>query len=292
MSTAEPTVSQPAGNLSSNASLVAQSVSSAATDVSAEEVALLTESTAKSARAGTGSGQTGNQATSKWHKWWWTGSPPTQAANPVAGIASQTGQTAAALSSTQAAARMAANGQSTHLGGPNNISSGLGQSDFGAQVARATQAAPPPKAPVPPRAVATQIAVQIQKAVGQGTDNISIKLNPPELGRVDVKLEITSQGRVVAHIAAEKPETLEMLQRDARGLQQALEDAGLKTDTGSLSFNLRSDGSAFNRELADESAPGTDNTGDDEAADANGDAGDADAPPQEYASDKLINVEV
>ncbi len=106
---------------------------------------------------------------------------------------------------------------------------------------------------------------------------------------MDVKLEIMAQGRVVAQIAVEKPETLEMLQRDARGLQQALEDAGLKTDTGSLSFNLRSDGSASNRELADQSAPGTGEQGDEEAADANGDA---EAPPQEYASDKLINVEV
>ncbi len=29
------------------------------------------------------------------------------------------------------------------------------------------------------------------------------------------------------------------MQRDARGLEKALQDAGLKTDSGSLSFNLR-----------------------------------------------------
>jgi flagellar hook-length control protein FliK len=32
---------------------------------------------------------------------------------------------------------------------------------------------------------------------------------------------------------------MELMQRDARGLERALQDAGLKTDSGSLSFNLR-----------------------------------------------------
>jgi len=43
-------------------------------------------------------------------------------------------------------------------------------------------------------------------------------------------------------VLAERPETLEMLQRDARGLERALQDAGLKTESGGLSFGLRGDG--------------------------------------------------
>ena len=293
-SASAPLVSQPVSNLSSNASLVAQSVSSAAADVTAEEAIVLSESAGNGSRTGSGSGQTGNQAATNGTNG--GGQAQTNlAANQGAGVAGENGQPTAAFSTTQAAAaRAAAGSQPTQPTGPNSISGSAGQSDFGAQVVRATQLAPPspPTPPAAPRAVTTQIAVQIQKAVGQGADQISIKLNPPELGRVDVKLEITSQGRVVAQISAEKPETLEMLQRDARGLQQALEDAGLKTDTGSLSFNLRGDGSVFNRELADQSATGNGEPGDDEAADPNGDGGDADAAPQEYASDKLINVEV
>ena len=42
---------------------------------------------------------------------------------------------------------------------------------------------------------------------------------------------------------ADRPETLDMLQRDARVLERALNDAGLRADSGGLSFNLRSDGS-------------------------------------------------
>ena len=40
-------------------------------------------------------------------------------------------------------------------------------------------------------------------------------------------------------VNADRPETLEALQRDARGLERALQDAGLRTDSNSLSFNLR-----------------------------------------------------
>jgi hypothetical protein len=40
-------------------------------------------------------------------------------------------------------------------------------------------------------------------------------------------------------VSAERPETLNLLVNDSRGLEQALRDAGLRADAGSLSFNLR-----------------------------------------------------
>ncbi len=72
-----------------------------------------------------------------------------------------------------------------------------------------------------------------------GQDRISIKLHPAELGRVDVRLDLGEDGVVRAALVAERPETLELLQRDARGLERALQQAGLQLDSGSLSFNLR-----------------------------------------------------
>jgi hypothetical protein len=100
--------------------------------------------------------------------------------------------------------------------------------------------------PAPP-ALATQIAVQIYRGVQQGADRISIHLSPAELGRIEVKLDLSHDGRVHAAIAADRPETLNLLQRDARGLEQALQDAGLTADSGGLTFNLRNGGQqAFN----------------------------------------------
>jgi hypothetical protein len=95
-----------------------------------------------------------------------------------------------------------------------------------------------------------QVVVQVTKAVSEGNDRITIKLSPADLGRIDVRLDIGSDGKIQAVFAADKPQTVEMLQRDARELERSLQDAGLRADSGSLSFNLRGEqrdanGSAF-----------------------------------------------
>ncbi|MFN4276807.1 MAG: flagellar hook-length control protein FliK [Ferrovibrio sp.] len=87
-----------------------------------------------------------------------------------------------------------------------------------------------------------QVAVQIRKGVAEGADKISIKLDPGNLGKVEVKLEVGHDGKLLAVIAADKPETLAMLQRDSQQLEQSLRDVGLKTDANSLSFSLREQG--------------------------------------------------
>lgn len=86
---------------------------------------------------------------------------------------------------------------------------------------------------------AEQVSVQIQNAARNGTDRISIRLSPAALGNVEVKLELSPDKTVQAIVTAEKPETLDMLERDARTLQRALEEAGLRTNSDSLSFERR-----------------------------------------------------
>jgi flagellar hook-length control protein FliK len=87
--------------------------------------------------------------------------------------------------------------------------------------------------------VGEQIGVQIKKGVAEGVDKISIRLDPGNLGKVEIKLEIGHDGRLQAVIAADKPETLQLLQQDVKNLEQSLRDAGLKTDQQSLNFTLR-----------------------------------------------------
>jgi hypothetical protein len=45
-------------------------------------------------------------------------------------------------------------------------------------------------------------------------------------------------------LTVEKPETLSLLRQDAPQLQQALDDAGLKTGNGGLQFSLRDQSSS------------------------------------------------
>ncbi|MDZ4380157.1 MAG: flagellar hook-length control protein FliK [Parvibaculum sp.] len=88
---------------------------------------------------------------------------------------------------------------------------------------------------LPANAIALQMARNLQK----GISRFDIRLDPPEMGRVDVRMEVRKDGHVVAHMTVDRPETLDLLQRDARALQQALNNAGLQADSDSLNFSLR-----------------------------------------------------
>lgn len=90
-----------------------------------------------------------------------------------------------------------------------------------------------------PNFVANQVGLQITKAVADGQNEFTIRLNPPEMGRIDVRLEFQADGGVKAALSAEKPETLSLLQRDSSALERALNDAGVKTNSGSLNFSLQ-----------------------------------------------------
>ncbi|MDH5771507.1 MAG: flagellar hook-length control protein FliK [Rhodospirillaceae bacterium] len=105
----------------------------------------------------------------------------------------------------------------------------------------AQQNAPAPKSPA-----TEQVSVQITKAINAGADKINIHLRPASLGRVDVQIEMGMDGRVSAVVTADNKDTLDLLQRDQRALERALQDAGLKADSGSLSFNLRGGGEGGN----------------------------------------------
>ncbi|NYZ11471.1 hypothetical protein HL658_02830 [Azospirillum sp. RWY-5-1] len=101
------------------------------------------------------------------------------------------------------------------------------------------------RGPQAPMGVHDQIAVHIQKNVKDGNDQFTIQLRPDELGRIDIRLEFGQDGKVSASVAVERPQTLEMLQRDSRGLERALQEAGLNADSDSLSFSLRGEGNPF-----------------------------------------------
>jgi flagellar hook-length control protein FliK len=88
------------------------------------------------------------------------------------------------------------------------------------------------------------VAVEIAANVKSGKSSFEIRLDPADLGRIDVHVQIDQNGQVTSHLTVEKPETLSLLRQDAPQLQQALSDAGLKTDSGGLQFSLRDQSSS------------------------------------------------
>ncbi len=89
--------------------------------------------------------------------------------------------------------------------------------------------------PVPLNSLAVDIALR----AASGNSRFEIRLDPAELGRIDVRLDVDKHGQVTSHLTVERPATLDMLRKDAPQLQQALENAGLKTGEGGLQFSLR-----------------------------------------------------
>ncbi|WP_019904642.1 flagellar hook-length control protein FliK [Methylobacterium sp. 77] len=93
-------------------------------------------------------------------------------------------------------------------------------------------------APVPLGAVPMTIGLRSLA----GSNRFEIRLDPKDLGRIDVNLDIDKDnGTVTAHLVVDRPETLALLQRDAGNLQQALSQAGFDTGDTSINLSLRSD---------------------------------------------------
>lgn len=84
------------------------------------------------------------------------------------------------------------------------------------------------------------IAVEIARQVTNGMNRFQIRLDPPEMGRIDVRLDMDGDN-VTARLTVDRRETLDLLMRDQRALERALADAGLNGKQASLEFSLRQD---------------------------------------------------
>jgi hypothetical protein len=87
-----------------------------------------------------------------------------------------------------------------------------------------------------------QLAVTIAARARAGERHYEIRLDPPELGRIEVALSVDKTNTTTTVLTVERMDTLDLLQRDSRALERALTTAGFKTEQGSLQFNLRDQG--------------------------------------------------
>lgn len=84
-----------------------------------------------------------------------------------------------------------------------------------------------------------QVAFEMVRQMHQGQSRFTIRIDPPELGRVDVKMHVDASGNVNARLTVERSETLDMFQRDRGSLEKALTQAGLDGAKTNLEFSLR-----------------------------------------------------
>ncbi len=86
------------------------------------------------------------------------------------------------------------------------------------------------------------LAARVAQAAADGGRTFDIRLDPAELGRVRVRLEMGADNSVRAVLSAERADTLAELQRTSRDLVRALEDAGLDLAENGLEFSLSQGG--------------------------------------------------
>lgn len=107
---------------------------------------------------------------------------------------------------------------------------------------------------------ATQLVAMMIEKAATGSDKakqeLSVQLDPPELGRMQIHLSMEKGETMKVHLIAEKQETLTLLQRDSHILKSALDNAGIQTDGSSLSFDLSSNNQSFNQLLGGQQQDG------------------------------------
>jgi flagellar hook-length control protein FliK len=94
-----------------------------------------------------------------------------------------------------------------------------------------TAAAPSPAAQVTPA------LVSLAQAPGGGS-RLTLRLDPAELGHVQIRIDRPQDGPTRIEITADRPETVALLQRDQPQLQRALDQAGVPPDGRSLTFHV------------------------------------------------------
>lgn len=110
----------------------------------------------------------------------------------------------------------------------------------------ASAAAKPAHAHETPRidaAAIAALAARIAKRGADGATRFTLRLDPPEMGRVDVRLDVDADGRARAHLTVERPEALADLSRHGRALERALAQSGLDVAKDAVTFTLARDGS-------------------------------------------------
>jgi flagellar hook-length control protein FliK len=111
-------------------------------------------------------------------------------------------------------------------------------------------------APIPQAGVGHPAASQVGSALltlaksTDGSEAMIIRLQPEELGRVQIRIARALSGATQVEITAEKSATLLTLQRDQPQLHRTLDEAGIPTAGRAVTFHVAHPAQAFNKETS------------------------------------------
>lgn len=103
----------------------------------------------------------------------------------------------------------------------------------------APRGAPTSVVPATVRPPAEQLAPVVVSVAGgpAGDRRITLLMQPPELGHLQIHIEHVPEAPLRVDISVERSETLAMLQHDSQQLRHALDQAGVPSDTVTITFH-------------------------------------------------------
>jgi flagellar hook-length control protein FliK len=128
------------------------------------------------------------------------------------------------------------------LAGSNNAADAAGSANFDGAATPLADATPKPTL-VQPHTVPL-LAAAMMRRISNGLKEFTLRLDPPELGRVDVRLTVGTDKKVRAVVSTDRPEALKDLALSARDLTRALQEAGLELEENGLSFSMNDQSSS------------------------------------------------
>jgi flagellar hook-length control protein FliK len=130
-------------------------------------------------------------------------------------------------------------------------------------------------------AVVDEVPARLVRTAEAGGRQLQVRLQPAELGRLDIRLDFDADKGVRIHIRADNDQALELLQRHGHQLERALQQSGFDVGRDAIRYDLDQGGGRFAR------GGGTGGgTGGDSGADAGGqgDGSEASAPAGDDAA--------
>lgn len=95
-----------------------------------------------------------------------------------------------------------------------------------------------------------QVKSQMKAALQKGETHMLVKLTPDDLGKIDIKLDISRDGTVSALFKTDNRETMILLSKYTDDLRQIFGEAGLSTDTSSMNFSSSDQQSSLFEQVA------------------------------------------
>jgi flagellar hook-length control protein FliK len=112
------------------------------------------------------------------------------------------------------------------------------------------------------RGLGKGLALEMRKSIEDGREHMRVRLDPKDLGQLDVRLSFEKDGALRAIITASTSASNDLLRQEMPTLVRNLSDAGVRMDEGSLRFELQSgsgSGSGQRQPFQDERRPSSRN---------------------------------